>query len=56
MTKMNIQKLKENVIKFDAKEISDIPPYFWHYIGFNGRNEDKVNFLIRMIRRIWQKK
>lgn len=53
MTKTNIKYLKQNTLRFNANEVTDIPPFLWRFIGFNGRNENKVNFLIHMIQRIY---
>ena len=49
MTKTQKKYLIENIIKYDAKEIIDIPPHLWKYVGFDGENEDKINFLISII-------
>lgn len=44
---------QKNLIKyckiFNARDLTDIPPTLWKYIGLYKIKEDKLNFLIKMI-------
>lgn len=54
MTQIQKKYLVQNVRRFNASDIYDIPPQIWKYIGLNGRNEEKINFIIHLIHRQYE--
>ena len=52
MSKINKKWLVRLTKQFNAQNVSYIPPMLWHKMGFDGNNEDKINFLIHIINKM----